>query len=448
MSIFGKILAFLNILGMVFLFFMALMTYSRREAWMYANYRHDVALRGIALNREERDAQGNLVYLDMPKQMQKELFPTEPVATQKEEVERVRKKLQKKVDDAGDPQKQSVVYATILLPLARTNAQREDLLSIRTHLADDNAVDKLKAEFKEAYVGAVKDNKAAQQAMKDNPAVKEKKVEWAFTQRLNDLRGEPRRPFVNAFLGIMKAAPDKELDAAFDETLAVIHKQVKDEFDREFNFVLNTPAAQMTDAERREAVSRLLFNLIESDRATDPAGDPKEAKPQAEVYVDPTYKRYLAVVGYEQAARTVNRQARLLAEIASDLDYELGRDRAAFALALTQVVEQAKHSARHAEKLKDDVDREKRLVADQQVLVNQRKMNVDAAEKELNEYRDATEKKLKELRQMSDDVFRIRVAVRDATVLNQEHERTIRQLEGQRWLPFVGNLFLLNREER
>ena len=447
MSIFGKVLAFFNILGMVFLFFMALMTYSRREAWMYANYRHDVALKGIALNREERDAQGNLVYLDMPKQMQKELFPTEPVATQKEEVERVQKKLQKKVNDAGGQEQQSVKYATILLPLTRTNAQREDLLSIRTHLADDNAVGKLKAEFKEAYVAAVKDSKAAQQAAKDNPNVKEKKVEWAFTERVNDLGGEPRRPFANAFLAVMKAAPDKELDAAFDETLAAIHKQVKDEFDREFNYVLNTPAAQMTDAERREAVSRLLFNLVESDRATDPPGDAKESKPQ-EVYADPAYKRYLNVVGYEQAVRTVNRQAKLLAEIASDLDYEIQRDHAGFALALTQVIEQAKHSARHAEKLKDDVEREKRLVADQQVVVNTRRQNVADAQAELKEYQDTTAKKLKELRQMSDDVFRIRVAVRDATVLNQEHERTIRRLEGQRWLPFVGNLYLLNRVER
>src|SRR5262249_9482176 len=115
MSIFGKVLAFFNILGMVFLFFMALMTYSRREAWMYANFLHDVALYGIALNREEHAPQGNLVYLDMPKQLQKQLFPTEPVWTQKEEVQRVQQKLQKKVNDAGGQEQQSIKYATILL---------------------------------------------------------------------------------------------------------------------------------------------------------------------------------------------------------------------------------------------------------------------------------------------------------------------------------------------
>jgi hypothetical protein len=436
MSLTGKFFAVLNVFGMIFLVVMALMTYSRREAWLYVNYGHETALKGLPLNEEEVDEQGNLLYKDVPKQLQKDLFPSEPVNTQKKEVERVAKKLQGKIDAASDPQKQAVVYANILLPLARTNTEREDLLSIRTHLADENSIGKLKAEFKEAYPAAVKDNKD-----------QEKKIEWAFTERLNNLRGEPRRPFVKAFLDIMKATPDKAPGDAFDETLAATHKQVKDEYDREFNFVLNTPATKMTPAERREAVSRLLFNLVESDRATDPAGDPKEAKPQGEVYGDPAYKRYLAVVGYEQAARTLNRQARLLGEIATDLDYEIQRDHTAFALTLTPLIEQARLTARRVDRLTADLARENKRVADQQILVNQRNKNVADAETELAMYQATTAKKLTELRRMSDDVFRIRVAVRDATVLNQEHERTIRQLEGQRWLPFVGNLFLLNREE-
>jgi hypothetical protein len=435
MCLTGKIFAVLNIVGMIALVILASMAYSRREAWKYANYQHQVALDGIALNKEEHDEQGNLLYRDMPKQFQKQLFPTEPVATQKEEVERVQKKLQAKIDAASDREQQTVVYATILLQLARTNTQREDLLSIRTHLADKNTVDKLNKDLKAAYVGALDDAKAVQ----------EKKVEWAFTERANNLRGEPRRPFVQAYFEVRKTAPDH--DAAFDATLAAIHQRVKDEYDGEFNFVLNTPKEKMTDHERREAVSRLLFNLVEADRP-EPAGDAKESKGPAEVYVDPAYKRYLAVVGLVQAGRTINRQAQLLGEIASDLDHEVKRDQTVFAGALTPLIEQAKRSARNVARLKDDVDHENKLVEKQGILLAERKKNVEDARTELAGYQETTAKKLTDLRRMSDEVFHIRVQVRDATLVNQEHERTLRNLEGQRWLPFVGNVFLLNREER
>src|SRR5262249_52975109 len=146
------------------------------EAWKYANYRHDVALKGLPLHKEEADEQGRFLYLDVPKQLQKELFPTDQVSTQKEEVERVQKKLPGKLASAGDTPKQAALYANILLPLARTNTEREDLLSVRTHLADENAIAKLKGDLQEAFAGAVADNKAAQ----------DKKVEWAFVQRVND----------------------------------------------------------------------------------------------------------------------------------------------------------------------------------------------------------------------------------------------------------------------
>src|SRR5205807_2148231 len=110
--------------------------------------------------------------------------------------------------------------------------------------------------------------------------------------------------------------------------------------------------------------------------------------------------------------------------------------------------EQSRNTARHALKLTDDLKRQNRLVADQQSLVDDRKKNVVAAQRELEDHQTLTAKKLTELRRMSDEVFDLRVRVRNATVANQGFEREIRTLEGQRWLPFVGNLYLLNREER
>src|SRR5439155_931321 len=134
---------------------MAIMVYAKQQAWKYANYRFDQAYEGLPLHKEETDLHGNLKYLNVNKQLQGELFTSNPVVTQKEEVERVQKALQAKIDAAGDQEKKSALIATFLLPLARTNTERENLLAIRTHLADAKAIDQLKKDFKAAFDGAV-----------------------------------------------------------------------------------------------------------------------------------------------------------------------------------------------------------------------------------------------------------------------------------------------------
>ena len=63
-------------------------------------------------------------------------------------------------------------------------------------------------------------------------------IELAFDSRLNILRGEPRRPFEEEFLEVIKPDRNKPFDDAFNETLAAVHKRVKDDFDREFAEVL------------------------------------------------------------------------------------------------------------------------------------------------------------------------------------------------------------------
>ena len=95
----------------------------------------------------------------------------------------------------------------------------------------------------------------------------------------------------------------------------------------------------------------------------------------------------------------------------------------------------------------DELKREQRKRQEQETLVNQRNQNVTDAKNELTMYQTSTAQKLADLRRMSDKVYDLRVAERDATVVNQEYECTIRRLEGQRRLPFVGSTFLINREE-
>jgi hypothetical protein len=443
MSYLGKILAFTNILGIVMLTVLGLMVYAKHREWKYANYRYDIAIDGLPLHKEQTDAQGYLLYENVNPAMQKELFPNNPVSTQKEEVERVQKALQGKINAQSDKAKQSAMFATFLLPLSQTNGERERRVSIRRRLADDKTIAQLKEDFKATYPGAVADNQA-------DP---KKEVSWALADRLAVLGGEPRRPFEEKFLEVMKKDPAKGFDEAFAEMLDAVNADLKEQFDHEFKQVLDgsyyfaddkgafTNKKQMTDQERKDATATLLFNLVEAEIG-EPPPDPNVA-----IHQNAAYKRYINVVGLAAANRAISNQIVRLSQILGQLQYEQSRDQTGFASTLLSIIDQSKDSARTVERLDADLRREKKKVRDLEILVEARDKDVRDATNELTAYRKTTAEKLAQLREMSKAVFDLRVEVRDKTVAIQDNERKIRELEGWRWLPFVGGKFLINREE-
>jgi hypothetical protein len=211
--------------------------------------------------------------------------------------------------------------------------------------------------------------------------------------------------------------------------------------DSEFKEVLEGQHAgkEMTLDERRHAIAFLLFNLLGAD-APLATGDKKGPTPEA-------YKRYLTVVGLEAAARTINRQAVILSEIAQDLSIQRDKEQQLFALALTPIVDEAKESARKAKNMELDVKRLTDKVKEHEGLVRQRKKDVEEAMEEWAKYKGETADKLALLRLRSDAVYKLRVKVRNVTEAIQEDEKHIRRLEGYRWLPFAGGTFLIRQEE-
>lgn len=373
MSLLGKILAFLNILGMAGLMFLAMMDYTKHKEWLYANYRRDLLLIGLPMHKEETDPEdkSRLLYENINPQIQKELFPNNPVTTQKEEVERVKKALDAQLNAEPDKTKQTALLATLLLPLAHTNGERERLLAIREKPAEDN-----NEELKKQY------------------------------------------------------------DHAFKQVL-----------DGQFIFVddkgATTATKKMSDEERKDAAADLLFALVEVE---------KPAAPDAQTKLPPIftvkeYQRYLNVVGLMAADRAMNRQFGMLTRILEDVKREHARDRDEFAAQVVPLIQHIKEIARNVDGLKVDVAREMEKVRQQKVLVGQREEDVKKAEAELKNYRMDSAAKLAQLRQLSDAVFDMRVQLRDKTVSNQENVRLISELEGWRWVPFVGGKYLIKNEE-
>jgi hypothetical protein len=435
MSTTGKVFAVLNVFGLVGLAALALMVYDKRQRWEYQNFLYDIVRDGLPVHSKQTDANGTELATRMTKQTQNTLFQNKnPVPTQVREVELVRDKVQKSINEAGDVNKQTARRAAVLLPLARDNAQRERLLSIQYYLGDENLTKQLKSDLEAAYAGAEADNKANQG----------KSVETAFSHRLTALRGEPRDPFAEAYLEVKKMDPAKKGDEAFAETVGAIEQQTKAQLDGEFKPVLDGQRGgkEMSLEERKEVIAFLLFNLLGAD-APEPAGEKADSRG---VSAD-AYKRYVTVVGLEAAARTINRQAVLLGEISQDLATQRDKEQHLFALALTPIVDEAKESARKAKNMELDVKRLNDKVKEQEGLARARKKDYDDAMEEWAKYKGETANKLALLRRQSDAVFNLRVRVRNVTASIQEDERRIRQLEGYRWLPFVGGAYLIRQEE-
>src|SRR5690348_9676421 len=95
MSLFGKFLAFVNVLAVVGTLALLTMNYSRTRAWQYAVYKVRLTIDGLPVDDEERDDQGQPLHLNINGEIQRELFPQgNPVTTQRKEVERVRQQVQ------------------------------------------------------------------------------------------------------------------------------------------------------------------------------------------------------------------------------------------------------------------------------------------------------------------------------------------------------------------
>src|SRR5260370_37405053 len=97
MSLFGKILAFLNVLAAVAFFSLAAMDWGKRQAWAYNLYRHDLAMKGLPVTADETDKDGVPWVEGLTQKTLQEMFQPvggNPVKTQLEEVAAIRERPQ------------------------------------------------------------------------------------------------------------------------------------------------------------------------------------------------------------------------------------------------------------------------------------------------------------------------------------------------------------------
>jgi hypothetical protein len=120
------ILIVVNILLAIAFVYFAAVDWGRRHAWSFAVFQHDVALQGLPIDSDEKDAEGDREVDRLTPGLLKNLFGSDnPVKTQKEEVEARYTQVRQAIDGAADDNARRQELIRVLQSLARTGAQRD-----------------------------------------------------------------------------------------------------------------------------------------------------------------------------------------------------------------------------------------------------------------------------------------------------------------------------------
>jgi hypothetical protein len=418
MSLFGKLLAILNVFALLGALTLMTMAYAQRRAWQYKVFQQELWMKGLPLDDKETDEQESPIVERIGEGTKKELFKkaalsSQPVATQVAEVSRVKNELSGQIQAQGDKKKKIYLLARVLTPMAVTSEERLRLMSYQLNLRDDNAYTALVKRLTDADM-------AAQKAVKDG---KTKVYDEAFHEALAAQFGDPPGPLGEAFLEARKkdaaSGADKLVDQSLDPALA----QLDSQFNQMFADAERGESQKTSLPQRKRTIARLLFNMVD---VLPPAGG-AEAKP--DLVNNPAYYRFLIVVGLKAAEQAVNDQAGFLKEMAYGVEEERLRERGMFA-------QQHQSAVTLVRERKALVDLHKALYALEKseyeahgATVEKRKRDVDFYQAELADQRRKTAEKLEQLRKLSDTLFHERVTLQKNTDENQELEKQIRALE-------------------
>lgn len=421
MSLFGKLLAIFNVFAVLGALALMAMNYGKRQSWQYAVFRQELMENGLPLNDKDTDAQEEKVQDKIGEKTQQDLFkqvaPSTPVANQEDEVKRVQGILRNQIQNAGDKKKQISMLAHFVAPMAVTFEERERALAYETYLRDEATFTALKSRLSAADAAAT----AAQAKGRAKP------YEEAFHDAVNAVFSDPPGPLAEAYLTAKKADPNANFDKALEQSLDAQLAQLQSQFDQMFADALQGGEGIKGSApsQRKRAIARLLFNMVEVLPSTAPAGG--EAKP--DLVNNPAYKRFVVVVGVKAALEAVNERASILQALTFEAELERQRERGMFADEHRKVVDLVRDKKTEIDSHKLLLERKKSELETHQAALKKRERDVAFYQEQLTTARAKTAARLQELRKISDTLLRERVQLHKNTLENQDLEKEIRTLE-------------------
>jgi hypothetical protein len=418
-SVIRTVLAVLNVLGALTFCALAAMDYGKRQTWSYAVVLHDIAIDGLPVDDKVVNGENEKVAELLGERGIKDVFGNvpSPIATQKAEVDRVKAKLDGSIGASSDKRAQLVVLARILTPMAGSEAQRERLIAIQNYLSDSKVADRLKADLTRTAEAGLR--------LKNEP---NKPFAAAFAEQVQALRGPSRKPFEEAMVAEQGKPSPKKPDELFEDSLEQMHQKLQAAYDDAFK-AIDKPSPDSKDstyAERKMIIASLLLNLIESAHAIEENKDTTATPVQGN---DAAFSRYLTVVGLDAGVQAIRRRSYVLVQMANDLRLETERDRNGFVNEHQKLFAQLQQSAEKQAKLTEALDRQKDLLAKREALVNRRKQDITVFDAELAKLSKEAADRLAEVQSMSEELYKVRIATRNASEENQKYEQKIRTLE-------------------
>jgi len=488
MSLFGKILALINMLGAAGLVYLALMDYAKRQSWAHSVFLHERVVRGVPLDENEVDDENVPLVARMSDQGLKHLFSTvgSPVETQVAEVKRVQGLLNAQIDKVGDKAQQSYQLARILLPQSDTVVDREQALACIIHFATPDTVKGLRQRCQMALEEArrtpvipplakeeigeltgpkapakVKDtatkveaeyNKAADAMQKS-----ERSFHDAFRLAFRSQNGPPADKFVSDVLRGLEPTRDKApstIDEAFNKALEAQRADLKTRYDALFTAALPSPNANPQG--QKAIIARLLFGLCvplaedalltdqskaeEKKKLVGPAyGEQYQSALVATKTFETQVRRVQVVCGLRAGIRAVSERAAVLRRLGDSVSGSIIEDREQFITDHASILESLRQQANLARSMLQLVNETQARVARQTATVEARKIEIKEVNEELDKSREETLQKVTALSKASLEVLKTRQSVRDAIrdtyrgeVRIRELEKRIRELESRR----------------
>jgi hypothetical protein len=455
MSLFGKILALLNIFGALALVYLAMMDYGKRQAWAYSYFRHELVYKGLPLNGsgpgdpDGHETANKFVVEQLGEELPREIFGTvggNPVTTQVQEVERVQAILDAKLQTAQAKPNQCYLLARILMPLADHYLEREQLLACQAHLGTQAGLAALEKRCEEAARSAVRPVA---------PMQPERPFADAFRLSFHAQGGEPAEYLVSLLL--TKLVDDKGKPTqtkVHDALLAAIdaqHASLDLRYQQLFTDARGTADKTKSDAPastaaQRAAVARLLFGLsvflAEEEILTDPSKEaikkgllasPTRSAYQTAIIESDPYKLYVkrtyAVCGVEKGLEAISERAAVLRSLSGYVQDSFGQERLVFLFDHAAIIEQLREQGGVVREEESRIAGNKQKLADFDQVVRLRTKEIADLEADLKKSREETAKEIAKLRGLSEGVLQLRLDSRDAIRDNELGEKKIRELE-------------------
>lgn len=284
----------------------------------------------------------------------------------------------------------------------------------------------------------VKENTGDENVRTQEEVLEKRKAEVLARVEDQSIKGSKVEKLIDCLLPLARTA--RERGELLEERQApkLGYAKLLERFDAYFQAAKSMPNAQPRDREaKKQYIALLLLNLMDvlptEDEKTQQA---EELKKKPEERADPTstpaYRKVLNTVGLKNMAHALSDQAlHFLA-----LDYQTTADREQQRIQFAQQHEELidllirrQHELDDRIKLLED---KKVHAADQEQRAQAKKAHVDKVQGQLKEAQDRTAAELAKAAQMQDQIYQVRVRLRDANRVNQELERKIRELETNR----------------